>query len=256
MKVIKMVAGWGAVLLALVLTSQSATFAQLKVMISGGVAAPYEELIPAFEKSSNVTVTTTRGASQGSDPSTIPSQLHAGVLPDVVIMSKEGMGDLIAEGRILVGSNVDLAEAPLGVAVRAGLRKPDISTVEAFKQTLLRAKSINVISTTGIYLTEKLFPKLGVAAEVASRLDHSGLAALSTGDVELTLRPVSEILHLPGMTFVGTVPDEIQFLSVFSAGIVSGSKQLVVSRRFIAFFTSDRAKATFRRSGMEPASVQ
>ena len=95
MKAVKMNAGRWTVLLALMLTWPPVTFAQLKVMISGGVAAPYEELVPAFEKNSGVTVTTTRGASQGSDPSTIPAQLHSGALPDVVILSKEGMLDLM-----------------------------------------------------------------------------------------------------------------------------------------------------------------
>src|SRR5579862_5667318 len=115
----------------------AALFAQLNVIISGGFAAPYQEVLPEFEKATGITVTTTRGQSQGNGPSAIGAQLRRGVPADVVIMSKEGLEQLIAEGRIVTGTEVDLGRTPLGVAVRAGAPKPDISTVDAFKQLLL-----------------------------------------------------------------------------------------------------------------------
>ncbi len=110
--------------------------------MSGGFAAAYQEILPEFEKATGITVTTPRGQSQGNGPNAIGAQLRRGVPADVVIMSKEGLEQLIAEGRIAAGTAVDLARTPLGVAVRAGAPKPDISTVDAFKRTLLRAKSI------------------------------------------------------------------------------------------------------------------
>ena len=238
-------------LAALGLHFAPAAFAQLNVMTSGGFAAPYEKLLPVFEKRSGIKVTTTRGASQGDGPTTIPAQLRRGVAADVVIMSKEGLKPLVAEGRIVAGSVVDLAQARLGVAVREGAPKPDIRTVEGFKRMLLRAKSINAVSTTGIYMTQTLFPKLGIAAEVAGKLNGSTVAAVASGEVEVAIRPVSEILNVPGVAFVGPVPDEIQFVSVFSAAIVAGSKQVEASRQLIKFLASEEARPAIRSSGME-----
>jgi len=161
-------ANW-TLLFAVAFLTPPALRGQLKVITSGGFAAAYQELIPEFEKSTGITVTTTRGASQGSGSTTIPAQLRRGVKADVVIMSREGLGELIGEGRILPGSAVALAQARLGVAVRAGAPKPDIGSVAAFRQMILQAKSINIVSTTALYMTGTLFPKLGIPAEVSGR---------------------------------------------------------------------------------------
>src|SRR5262249_38945149 len=107
--------------------------AQVKVMISGGFSGPYEKLVPEFERSTGIKVTTGSGASQGSGPQTIGAQLARGVPVDVVILSREGLTDLIAAKRIAAGSDVDLARTPLGVAVRAGAPKPQVGTVDAFR---------------------------------------------------------------------------------------------------------------------------
>src|SRR5215471_16949273 len=129
-------------LIAAVFSLSTVSFAQVKVITSGGFSAALQELAPEFEKTTGVTVTIARGASQGSGPNTISAQLRRGVTADVVIMSREGLDDLIKEGRIAAGTDVDLGQTPLGMSVRAGAPKPDIRTIEAFKQTLLRAKSI------------------------------------------------------------------------------------------------------------------
>src|SRR6201987_2830209 len=112
-----------------------AASAQLNVLISGGFSGAYERLLPEFKRTSGIAVTTGSGASQGSGPQTIAAQLAKGVPADVVILSREGLNELIAAKRIAAGTDVDLASAALGIAVRAGAPKPDVSTVEAFKQT-------------------------------------------------------------------------------------------------------------------------
>jgi molybdate transport system substrate-binding protein len=146
----------------------SPSSAQVRVLISGGFSAAYQELLPQFEKRTGITVTTTRGASQGGPgPISIETELRGGLPADVVIMSREGLAELLAEGRIVIGSDVDLASVPLGVGVRVGTARPDISTVDAFKQTLLRAKSIGIQSTSGMYLKTKVFPQLGIADALA-----------------------------------------------------------------------------------------
>jgi len=204
-------------LFAVAFLSPSPSFGQLNVITSVGFAAAYNELVPVFQKGSGITVSTKHFASQGNGPDTIAAQLRAGAAADVVIMSKEGLGELLAEGRIIPASAVDLAQARLGVAVRAGTPKPDISTVEAFRHMLLRSKSVNALSTTGLYLTEKLLPKLGIAGEIKG----GTVATVATGEVEIAIRPVSELVNAPGIDFVGPVPEEVQYLSIFSAAIVA-----------------------------------
>lgn len=245
--------------------SQRQTRAQLNVITSGGFAAAFQLLQPEFEKATGIKVTVTRGASQGSGPDTIGAQLGRGFPADVVIMSREGLDDLIAEKRIVAGSDINLGQTPLGAAVRAGAPKPDISTVEAFKQTMLRAKSVTFPgSTTGIYMVKKLFPQLGIASEMAPKTTSTGVAAVAKGDAEIAVQPVSELLHAPGTEFVGTLPKEIQYVSVFSAAMVAGSKEpkavlaarALAARKLLDFLTSEKAKAAIKASGMEPAKAR
>ena len=227
---------------------------QLRVMISGGFSAAFRELQPEFEKSSGISVTVTRGASQGVGPDTIGAQLHLGVPADVVIMSREGLDELIAEGWAIRGTDVDLGQTPLGLSVRAGAPKPDIHTVEAFKQTMLAAKSVTFPgSTTGMYLATKLFPQLGISKEMVPKATSTGVAAVAKGDAEIAVQPVSELLHVPGTDFVGTLPAEIQYASVFSAAMVKDPKQAKASKELLAFLSSENARAAIRKSGMEPA---
>jgi molybdate transport system substrate-binding protein len=239
--------------IAVILARPAASFAQIKVITSGGFSAAWQDLAPEFEKTTGITVTTARGASQGNGPNTIGAQLRRGVPADVVIMSREGLDELIAEGKIVTRSDVDLAQTPLGMSVQAGAPKPDISTVDAFKQTLLRAKSITFPdSTTGIYMTTRLFPRLGIANEIAGKITHTGVDAVAKGDAEIAIQPVSELLHVPGSDFVGTIPVEVQYVSVFTTALVAGSKEPKASKRLIAFLASKSAMKAIRKSGMEP----
>lgn len=240
------------VLVIAVLTNATGAVAQLKVIVSGGFASAYQEIVPQFEKSTGATVSAARGASQGSGANTIAAQLRRGVAADVVIMSSEGLADLITEGRIQAGTDVNLAQTPLGLSVRAGAQHPDITTVETFKQTLLRAKSITFPgSTTGIWMTTKLFPQLGIAKQLEDKITSTGVAAVAKGDAEIAIQPVGELLHAPGTDFVGTIPAEIQYVSVFAAAIVAGSNQSELSKRFIAFLGSERAIEAIQKSGMQ-----
>src|SRR3989475_2760598 len=137
---------WGAahaiVLVAALATCSFAASAQVKVLISGGFSGPYEKLLPEFERTTGIEVATGSGSSQGTGPQTIAAQLARGVPANVVILSREGLTELIAASRMAAGTDLDLARVPLGVAVRAGTPKPDVSTVEAFKQVLLKAKAV------------------------------------------------------------------------------------------------------------------
>jgi molybdate transport system substrate-binding protein len=230
---------------------------QVKVIMSGGFANAYRQLLPAFEQSTGITVTTASGASQGKGPETIGAQLRRGVSADVVILSKEGLGELMAEGRIIAGTDVDLAQTPLGAAVPPPPPpQPDIDTVDALKQALLHAKAVAVPgSTTGIYLTTVLFPRLGIADKIIVKVTARGsesAAMVAGGGANIALQPVSELLHVAGIDFVGPIPAEVQYVSVFSAAVVAGSKQQEASQQLIAYLASRNAHAAMRDSGMEP----
>jgi molybdate transport system substrate-binding protein len=244
------------VVVAALLMRPLAASAQLKVMISGGFSGPYEQLLPEFERTTGIKVTTGSGSSQGTGPQTIGAQLDRGVPADVVILSREGLNDLIAANRIAAGTDVDLARTPLGLAVRAGAPKPDVSTVEAFKKIVLKAKVVAVpSSTSGIFLTTDVFPRLGIADKINVKRTPRGASAaamVATGEADIAVLPVSEILHAPGVDFAGTLAEEIQLNQVFSAAVVAGAKEVEAARRLIAFLASERASGTIRSGGMEP----
>jgi len=237
----------------------AAASAQLNVLISGGFSGAYEQLLPEFERTSGIKVTTGSGASQGTGPQTIAAQLARDVPANVVILSREGLTELIAAKRIAAGTDVDLARVPLGVAVRAGTPKPDVSTVEAFKQVLLKAKTVAVPgSTSGIWLKTDLFPRLGIADKVNVKATPRGSGAtgmVAAGEADLAVMPVSEIVHAPGVELAGRIAPEIQFVQTFSAAVVAGSGDIQSSKRLIDFLASVRAAETIRSTGMEPVAA-
>jgi molybdate transport system substrate-binding protein len=242
-----------SLILAVAMGLPAPAFAQVKVLMSNGFKAAYLDILPDFEKRTGISVTTSGGPSQGDGPNTIGAQLRRGVSADVVIMSKAGLTDLIKDGKIAAGTDVDLAQASLGVAVRTGSPKPDISTIEAFKQTILQAKSVTFQSSTVIYLRDTLLPQLGITDNVMAKHTEIGPTAVASGAAELAIAPVSEIYHVPGVDYVGPVPAQIQLVQTFSAAVVSGSSEIAASKSLIAFLASDAAKAAIRKNGMEPS---
>jgi molybdate transport system substrate-binding protein len=179
--------------------------------------------------------------------------LRRGESADVVIMNQEGLEGLIAEGRVIAGTVVALADVPLGLAVRHGAAKPNIATVDAFKQTLLEAKSIATDSSALIFVKTTLLPRLGVVDTVAHKVADKGAAAVASGECDLVILPVSELLQAQGVDVVGQLPTEIQHVSVFSVAIVTGATEMEASKKLIAFLTSEKAFAAIRKSGMEPS---
>ena len=233
--------------------------AQLKVIISGGFSGCYGQLVPEFERSTGISVITLSGASQGKGPETIAAQLSRGLAVDVVILSREGLTELIAEGRIVAGTDVGLAQAALGAAVRSGTRRPDIGTVEAFKQALLSARVVAVpASTSGIYLTTELFPRLGIEHKVHTRIAPRGsqsAAMVATGDADIAVQPTSELVHVAGLDYLGPIPPELQLVQTFCAAIIAGSQELEAANALIAFLASARAAAAISSNGMQPATT-
>jgi molybdate transport system substrate-binding protein len=238
-------------------TSRSAAArAELDVMISGGFSLAYRELLPAFEQTTGIAVATASAASQGTGPNTMKAQLERGTRADVAILSREGLSELIAAGRIVAGSDVDLARVPLGAAVRAGQAKPQIDSVAAFKQTLLNARSIALPgSTSGIFLMNEVLPGLGIADKLSLKVGARGAdatAMVAAGEADIVLAPVSELVNVAGIAYAGRLTDEVQLLQVFAAAIVAGSDRREEAKRLIDFLASGRAAAAIAKSGMEP----
>jgi molybdate transport system substrate-binding protein len=248
------------VALAALLTWPQGAFAQMKVLISGGFSGAYEKLLPEFEQVSGIKVTTGSGASQGDGPQTIGAQLARGEKADVVILSREGLDSLIAANRIAAGTDADLAQVGIGVAVRAGVARPDLGTVEAIRQALLKARAVAIpASTSGIWLVKELFPRLGIAETINVKVSPRGAGAtamVAAGEADLGVLPVSEILHGKGVDLAGVLPAEIQFIQTFSAAIVAGAEGAEAGKRLIEFLSSARAAEAIRGAGLEPRTAK
>ena len=236
----------------------TSAMAQLEVMISGGFNGPYNAMLPEFQKMTGITITTKSGASQGSGPKTIKAQLANGTTADVVILSREGLTELIAAGKIIPGTDVDLAMAPLGLGVPTGTSKPDLSTTKAFREALIKAKRIVVPgSTSGIYLTKELFPRLGLTDQISVTVTERGSQAttlLAAKEVNVAIQPSSEIVNVAGVDYVGRIPNELQLIQTFSAAIVAGSTQRESAQKLIQYLSSPKAIDPIKNSGMDLVS--
>jgi molybdate transport system substrate-binding protein len=243
-------------LLAMALFASTANAADIKVFISGGFNAAYEKLVPEFEKATGHKVTTERGPSMGETPQAIPNRLARGESADVVIMVGYALGNLIKKGQVVADSRVDLAWSRIAMAVKAGAPKPDISTMENFRQALLAAKSIAYSdSASGVYLSTTLFKQIGVYDQIkdrARKIPAEPVAkVVARGEAEIGFQPVSELRPYPGIDIVGPIPAELQVVNVFAAGIATSAKEPAAGKALIAYLVSPAAKPVIEASGME-----
>lgn len=242
-------------------SAKAASAADVRVMISAGFHGVYAELAPAFEKASGHRLITARGPSMGDSPEAIPARLARGEAADVGILDGEAATTLAERGLVRAESKAVLARSQVGMVVRACAAKPDISAVEAFKSTLLAAKSIAYSdSGSGTYLSTKLFAKLGVAEQIAGksrkvRGPPSGepvAAVVARGDAEIGFQQVSELIHTPGVTFVGALPEALQPGFTFAAAITRDARETDAATALIRFLTSSEAATTIVKAGLMP----
>ena len=228
----------------------------VRVMTSGAFTEACTQLAPVFERATGHAMVLTFGASMGSGADTIPSRLARHDPADVVILARSALDDLVARGQVIPASRVDLVRSRIGMAVRAGAPRPDISSVDALRQTLLRAKSIGYSSSaSGVYLSTELFPRLGIADAVKTKLKMSeGMVGtlVASGDVEIGFQQVSELLPVQGIDYVGELPPAVQRETIFSAGIVAWSTHPDLARAVLVFFTSPAHAELIRKTGLEP----
>ena len=196
----------------------------INVVTSGAFTAAYMELIPVYERETHNKVITGFGPSLGKTVNAIPVRLARGENIDVIILATPGLEPLMKEGKIRPGTRVELVRSLIGMAVKSGAPKPDISTLDAFKKTLLSAKSIAFSdSASGVYLQDALFPKLGVWDQIKSKskqipADPVG-GVVAAGQAEIGFQQISELRPVKGIDIVGPLPPGAQIETVFVAAI-------------------------------------
>ncbi len=240
---------------AILLLPAAASAAEVHVMISGGLSAAYNALVPEFEKATGNKVITAYGPSMGTTVNAIPMRLERGEPADVLILVGYALGDLIKQGK--ARDRVDLVNSKIGVAVKAGSPKPDISSVDAVKRALLAAKTVAYSdSASGVYISTEMFDKLGIAAEMkdkARKIPATPVAEIvARGEAELGFQQISELKPVHGIDIVGPLPDALQKVTVFSAGIATVSKEPEAGKALIKFLASPAARETIVNSGLEP----
>ena len=233
----------------------TAMAAEVKVMISGGLSAAYEELGHDFERDTGHKLTTVRGPSMGATPQAIPNRIDRGEPVDVVIMVGDALTGLVQRGK--VDKRVDIARSSIAMAVRKGDAKPDISTVDALKRVLLEAKSVAYSdSASGVYIEKELLPRLGIAEQMKGKArmipaEPAG-QVVARGDAQLGFQQLSELKPIPGLEIVGFLPEGAQKVTIFSAGISTGSKEPAAAKALLDYLARPQSKAVIEKTGLEP----
>lgn len=234
------------------LTSIGAHAAEIKILSTHAVLEVLSEISPQFERASG------HRLSFSYDPANvIKRRIESGETFDVAIVSRSVLDALAKEGKIASDARASIGRSGLGLSVRQGAPKPDISTIEAFKRTLLSAKSLvrSTEGTSGLYF-ESLLKRLGIADEMKdkTRLGPSGRVAemVARGEVEMAVQQISELLPVSGAQFVGPFPPDLQLYTMFAAGINSATLEPQVARAFVNFLTAPAAAPIIRAKGLEP----
>jgi molybdate transport system substrate-binding protein len=229
---------------------------ELKVLTAGAFRSSVVALGPEYEKASG-----NKLSIENETVGALVKKVEAGESFDVIFLTPAAIDELAAKGKIAPFSRTNLARVGVGVMVKEGAPKPDVSTVDAFKKAVLDAKSVSYIDpasggSSGIYVG-KLLEKLGIADQVKpkEKLKHGGLVAdlISSGQSELGIHQISEIVPAKGVTFVGPLPDALQNYTTYAAGIGPNTKYPDEAKKLIATFTSPAAQAMFKSKGMDPA---
>jgi molybdate transport system substrate-binding protein len=234
------------------LLSSLAGAAEIKVLSTQATEEAYRELVPQFEKASGHKVTTVFTGTLDAN-----KRLAAGEVYDLLIMSAPSIEEHIKGGKVAPGSRVDLAKSGVGVGVKAGAPKPDISSTDAVKKTLLAAKSIGYSTGPSGNYVIGLFQRMGIADEIKGKLKQTPTGVfvgslIASGEAEIGFQQVSELSHFAGVDYVGPLPADIQQYTMFSSGIIAGTKEADAAKALVKFITAPGAAAAFKKRGMEP----
>jgi molybdate transport system substrate-binding protein len=227
--------------------------AEIRVLSTQATEEAYRELVPQFEQASGHKVTTIFTGTLDAN-----KRLAAGESYDLLIMSAPSIDEHVKAGKVAAGSRVDLAKSGVGVGVKAGAPKPDISTTEALKKTLLAARSIGYSTgPSGVYVIG-LFQRMGIADEIKPKLKQTPTGVfvgsiIASGEAEIGFQQVSELSHFAGVDYIGPLPAEVQQFTTFSSGILAGAKEADAARQLVKFITAPAAGSAFKKRGMEPS---
>jgi molybdate transport system substrate-binding protein len=224
--------------------------AEIKVIASNAVREPYRELMPIFEKETGHKVAIDWGGTVD-----IVKRVAGGEVADIVIIPAGRVDDFVKQGKL--AGRIDLAKSGVGVAARAGAPRPDISSAEALKNTLLAAKSIILSSGPSSLYLPTLFQKLGIAGELKPKITQIGPglgvgAAIARGEGDIGFTQMSELMSVEGIEYLGPLPAEIQMVTVFSGAVHAAAPAPDAARALLKFLTTPQAATVLRRHGMEP----
>ena len=230
--------------------------AELTVYSSIGVRSAAEALFRRFEQASGHRLVVIWGTAP-----MLVKRVEGGEAADVLILSRAGIDTLSKQGKIAAGSDVTLASSGVAIAVKAGAPKPDITTPEALKQTLLKAKSIaysepSAGGASGVYFA-KLLERMGIAEQMKPKTKYpppGGFSAnlLLTGEAELAVQQKPELMHVAGTEIVGLLPGDLNMVTEFAAAIMQGSKNAGAAMALIKMLQTPDAAAEFRAKGLDP----
>ncbi|SAL16862.1 extracellular solute-binding protein [Caballeronia turbans] len=249
-----------AALLGNAVAAANVQAADLHVMSSGGFTAAYKLLGPKFSASTGDTLDTALGPSMGKSPEAIPNRLQRGEPADVVIMVGYALDDLIRQGKVMPDSRVELADSRIGMVVRDGAPKPDIGSEAALKETLLRARSIAYSdSASGVYIERELFKRLGIEEQVkakAKMIPKIPVASVvATGDYEVGFQQVSELLPVKGAAYVGKIPESMQSVTRFAAGIPVGAQHPKEAKALLDYLASPAVQPEVISTGLDSVAA-
>lgn len=242
---------YGAAATLAAMQAPGATAAEIKVIASNAVREAYNELAPAFEAATGHKVTTIWGGTVD-----ITRRIAGGEVVDVVIIPAPVIDDFIRQGKI-VGGRIDVAKSGVGVAVRSGLPKPDISSGAALKAALLAAKSIVLSSGPSSVYLPGLFARMGIAEALQPKITQIG-PGLSVGEAvarregDIGFTQVSELMSVKGVDFLGPLPADVQHITLFSAGLHAAAPAPDAAQAWLGYLTGAAAAAALRRHGMDP----
>ena len=237
---------------AALFVASSASAAEIKVLASGATKEAYLELVPQFEKASGHKVVTTWAGTVD-----IKKRIAAGEVFDLIVVAGPEIDAFIKQSKMAAGSRVDLMKSGVGAAVRAGAPKPDIGSAEALKKAVLAAKTVGYSTgPSGVYM-ESLFERMGISAQIKPKLKQTQPGVLigtiiASGEAEIGFQQVSELIHVPGIDFIGPLSADVQKITVFSSGIHASAKEPDAAKALVKFITAPAAAPVIKKHGMEP----
>jgi molybdate transport system substrate-binding protein len=245
-------ATFGLTLAILAVQGTFAHAAEIRVLSSNGVHSVMVEMVPAFERATGHKISIDYNTANQ-----VVDRIKGGESADLVIITRPTADGLIKQGKIVAGTDKILGRSGVGVAIRAGLPKPDISTPEALKRALLDAKSIAFTKTggSGIHFA-KVAERLGIADQVnaKAKVPEGGAVGplVASGEAEMAVQQIPELLAVPGIQYVGPLPPELQIATVFTTGVMTGARQPEAAKALLDFLTTPAAVGMFKSKGLEP----